>query len=170
MSGKYQYIKDVFPLENFEGMEIENHSSVEKVKDIAYECGWNGGKTEKDRKFLSDLKLLLTEYNDLPFTELKEFVKCFYGNIMYVLLFLHICEPKEIERAKQEFGAKTILVKRDSVEHITSNMADKGVFDYNYDIVINNSGTKDDFKMIAEEFIKDFCRDTLKSEYGPASN
>lgn len=55
------------------------------------------------------------------------------------MLFLHIREPEEIERAKNEFGAKTVLVKRDSIKHITSNMADGRVFNYEYDTAITQT-------------------------------
>ena len=35
---------------------------------IAKECGWGGEKDDKARKFLSDLKRTLVEYNDYPTT------------------------------------------------------------------------------------------------------
>ena len=48
-----------------------NFSSVDKVKKVAEIIGWDVySKTEKDRKFLSDLKLLCTEYNDMPFNDI----------------------------------------------------------------------------------------------------
>ena len=47
-----------------------SYSSVTKIKEIASELGWEGKKTEKDRKFLSDLKDLSTKYNDLPFRQI----------------------------------------------------------------------------------------------------
>ena len=64
-------------------------SSVTKVKEIAKAIGWDGGKTEKDRKFLSDLKLLCTEYNNMPFNSMKEMVSKFI-NSNYNLLFIDI--------------------------------------------------------------------------------
>ena len=36
--------------------KVINFSSVDKVKEVAKLIGWDGKKTEKDRKFLSDLK------------------------------------------------------------------------------------------------------------------
>ena len=36
--------------------KVYNFSSVDKVKEIAKLIGWTGTKTDKDRKFLSDLK------------------------------------------------------------------------------------------------------------------
>lgn len=140
----------------FSPYRVWNYSSIDKVKAIATEIGWSGGKTEKDRKFLSDLKLLTTEYNDMPFEDLKRMVNIFEEQKDVVFLFLHIREPSEIERAKTEFDAYTILVTRDSVPQITSNIADGGVFGYEYDMQVTNNGTKEDLKELAELFAKDW--------------
>lgn len=133
-------------------ISTKNFSSVDKVKEIAKIIGWDGGKTEKDRKFLSDLKLLCTEYNDMPLSSMKECVEDFY-NENFNILFLHIREPQEIKKAKEVFQAKTVLIKRDSIKHITSNMADANVYNYDYDIIIDNDGTLLDFEMKAKDFI-----------------
>lgn len=124
--------------------QVWNYSSVDKVKQLAELMGWDGTKTERNRKFLSDLKMLLTDYNDLPFNSMKDKVEEFNDVDNVSILFLHIREPQEIERAKREFNATTILIKRDSIPHITSNAADNGVFNYNYDVVIDNNGSKHD--------------------------
>ncbi len=136
--------------------KVWNYSSIDKVKDIATQAGWNGGKTEKDRKFLSDLKVLTTEYNDMPFEDLKRMVALFNKNELAVFMFLHIREPREIERAKNEFNAHTILITRDSVPQITSNMADGNVFNYHYDTIIKNNGTKEMLQEMADLFVKDW--------------
>lgn len=130
---------------------VDNFSSVDKVKEIARMIGWDGKKTEKDRKFLSDLKLLCTEYNNMPFKNMQEKVEEFKNNNAE-FLFLHIREPEEIEKAKKAFNAETILIIRDNIKQITSNMADKNVRDYDYDIVIYNNGTLDEFKSKATKF------------------
>ena len=39
---------------------VVNYSSVKEIKEIAKYIGWDGSKEERDRKFLSDLKLLTT--------------------------------------------------------------------------------------------------------------
>lgn len=136
---------------------VVNFSSVDKVKEIAKEIGWNGGKTDKDRKFLSDLKALTGNYCDMPFqsmkSKIKEFVKSDEGQV----LFLHIREPEEIKRVINGFGAKSILVVRDSATHITSNMSDKNVFDYHYDYVIENNGTIEELR----EKVKQFVNETI---------
>lgn len=127
-------------------------SSVTKVKEIARAIGWDGGKTEKDRKFLSDLKLLCTEYNNMPFNSMNEKVSEFI-NSNAEFLFLDIREPNEIEIAKQAFNAETILIKRNSVKHITSNMADCNVYNYQYDRIIENNGSIDDLDIAAKMFV-----------------
>lgn len=134
---------------------VINFSSVDKIKEIAREIGWNGKKSEKDRKFLSDLKILTSEYCDMPFKSMKNKVTEFINDEESIFLFLHIREPEEIDRAVNEFGAKTILVVRDAVKHIVSNMADENVFNYNYDFVIENNGTKEELNNKVKEFIQE---------------
>lgn len=132
---------------------VINFSSVDKVKEIARAIGWSGKKSERDRKFLSDLKILTSEYCDMPFESMKNKVNKFLKDEESVFLFLHIREPEEITRAVKEFGAITVLIVRNSVKHITSNIADENVFNYNYDFVIDNSGTKEELSNKAKEFI-----------------
>lgn len=134
---------------------VINFSSVDKVKDIAKEIGWTGEKSEKDRKFLSDLKILTSEYCDMPFESIKSKVAEFMKDEESRFLFLHIREPKEIARAVKEFDAKTLLIIRNSVKHITSNMADENVFNYNYDFIIDNSGTKEELNGKAKDFVQE---------------
>ena len=133
---------------------VVNFSSVDKVKEIAKEIGWNGKKTERDRKFLSDLKLLTSEYCDMPFKSIKNKVNEFFEDKESRFLFLHIREPKEIQRAAKEFNAKTILIVRDTIKHITSNMADENVFNYEYDYIIENNGTKEELNNKVKDFVK----------------
>ena len=144
--------KDTFAKFLNEITPIMKYSSIDKVKDIARLCGWEGGKTERDRKFLSDLKLLTTDYSDMPFKEIKKKVEKFMSDKTYEVMLIDIREPDEIERAKTVFGAKTILIENNRVKHISSNMADANVFSYTYDYKIQNNGTLEEFKANIEEF------------------
>lgn len=135
-----------------------NISSVDKVKEIAKQIGWDGeSKTEKDRKFLSDLKKITSEYCDMPFQYMKEKIEK-YMFCKQLCIFLHIREPEEIERAVKEFNAKTILITRYSVDPITSNTSDANVNNYKYDYEIANNGTLETFKIVAEQFVKDYIK------------
>lgn len=117
---------------------VVNFSSVDKVKEVARIIGWDGGKTEKDRKFLADLKVLTSEYNDMPFRSMADMVDIFRKSDDEIL-FLHIREPENIERAVNEFGAKTLLVKRIGLENIMSNYSDASVDNYDYDYRVENN-------------------------------
>lgn len=133
---------------------VMNFSSVDKIKKAAKVLGWDGGKSEKDRKFLSDMKDLSTTYNDCPFQSMREKVSEFY-NSEADILFLHIREPEEIERAKKEFNAHTLLIIRNSVDQVKSNHADANVFDYDYEFTVLNDGDLTDLAIRAKEFVEE---------------
>ena len=140
-----------------------NVSTVDFVKTIATQCGWDGIKTPENRKFLSDLKDLLTEWGDIPFKKVGEAIVAF-GSEMKVydfnpdkdgIVFIHCREPKEIDRFKKELGAQSLLMLRGEVdEEETSNHADEEVFNYNYDYVISNEGTLLDLEDAAVHFLE----------------
>lgn len=160
-AGKDTFISLVTSIVKF---NVVNYSSVDRIKEMAKLAGWDGGKTEKDRKFLSDLKVLCSDYNDLPFASMSKVVRDFRNQNAWIL-FLHIREPAEIERAKREFGAKTILITREGLAPITSNFADANVNNYDYDIVIKNDGDKFALKSKAFVFLNDLEYGELKAEY-----
>lgn len=121
---------------------------------IAKSAGWDGGKTEKDRKFLSDLKVLTSEYNDMPYNDITEIINVFKQNNCQ-FLFLHIREPQEIQRLVNDFGSKTLLITNKNVKQIKSNMADANVQNFKYDFIIDNSGTLKELEQKAVKFIKE---------------
>lgn len=136
---------------------VRKYSSIDKVKSIAVHCGWDGGKTERDRKFLSDLKDLTTEYSDLAFKSIEQAVEIFMGDNFHEVMLIDIREPEEIARAKEAFNAETILIYNKNVPIISSNDADANVFNYVYDHVVYNNGTLDEFY----EEVKKFAVDIL---------
>lgn len=134
--------------------KVFNFSSVDKVKEIARAIGWDGQKTEKDRKFLSDLKRLTTEYNDMAFNSIKQAINSF-NDLDSEIMFIHIREPEEIQRAVSNFGAKTLLVRREGLASITTNYSDASVENYNYDFIIENT-TLENLDNLAEQFVEQF--------------
>ena len=133
---------------------VYHDSIVNPIKEMAKEFGWTGEKTEKDRKFLSDLTMLADNYSDYTYTIAKETMYMFMSDVICgEILCIDMREASQIERAKKEFGAKTVLITRNSVPHITSNVADKGVFDIEYDFYITNDGSIDELEKKAEEFL-----------------
>lgn len=149
--------------ENF----CKNISTVDKVKEVAKYIGWDGTKDNKSRKFLSDLKDLLTEAYDIPFqdacTEIRKFaiaLRRYEEDIRERgVIFVHCREPKEIQRFKNEFKAETVLVRRDAAEEaLVSNHADSEVFQYEYNTWIENNGTREELRSAAETFLREVLK------------
>ena len=63
--GKDQFIK--FVTDELGEKYTYNISTVDVVKSIAQKIGWKGEKTPQDRKYLSDLKDMMTYWSDAPF-------------------------------------------------------------------------------------------------------
>ena len=143
-------------------------STITKVKQAArLMFGWKGGKGLKDRKFLSDLKDLWTDYNDGPFmyaiNEFQKFAKkpvAAYNEI----LIMHVREPSEIKKIKDSIDyigtvpCVTLLVKSPRTESVEyGNEADDLVNKYPYDFLYNNAAplnkVDEDFMGFFHKFI-----------------
>ena len=141
-------------------------STVDLVKEIARECGWDGLKTPKNRKFLSDLKDLLTEWDDVPYKDIANYIegaKLFWSQYHYpedkTIVFVMCREPKEIQKFVDRMGAKTLMVRRPEVENAhPSNHADAEVFNFEYDIYIENHGTVGYLEELAKKFVESFLK------------
>lgn len=137
------------------------YSSIQPIKRIAYEIGWEGEKTDKARKMLSDLKDICTEYNDLPFKYMAE--KLEYTKDEDYVIF-HIREPPEIDKFKQYviaqgYTCKTLLIRSERAQQSYGNHADDDVENYPYDMVYQNDGT-------LENLDRDFMAFWEKEMYG----
>lgn len=151
--------KDSFVERTMLYAKVCNFSSIDIVKDAARIFGWDGGKTDKDRKFLSDMKDLAIEYNDAPLKSVMGGLNEFLSSDQEIM-FVHIREIPEIVKflyAAKGLGVpvRTILVTNPNVDVITSNKSDSGVFNYVYDITITNDGTLEDLESKALKFIND---------------
>lgn len=135
---------------------IESFSSVDKVKEAAKILGWDGvTKDLKSRRFLHDLKNLVTEYNDGCLLYMKTtFERIHDSDYLIDLIFFHIREPKEIDKAKEALNAIVIYVKNDNVLRNDHNLEDKDIENYPYDYIVNNFGTLEDLKIEAHKFIE----------------
>ena len=145
--------KDTFVSYCSEYKKVLNVSTVDKAKEAAkILVGWDGTKDDKSRKLLVDLKRLSIDYNDYPTKYIASRVEEF-NNSDYELMFIHIRESEEIDKAKKLFNAKTLLITNPNIELITSNDSDAKVNEYNYDYKVLNDGTLEDLKTKAGDFI-----------------
>ena len=121
--------------------KVYNTSTIIPIKEIAAQCGWNGSKDDKSRRFLSDLKRLCVEYNDYPtvwgLERYHEFLKSDNE-----IMFLHIREPEEIAKFVEATNgeAKTLLIRGGDrmKKSVYGNVSDDRVEDYKYDYYFCN--------------------------------
>lgn len=141
--------------------KVRNVSSVDPIKAIARMAGWEGDKSDKSRKMLSDLKMLFTQYNDLCLRYIKEQ----YGQFLEgdeQVMFVHIREPEEIARfvAAAPQHIRTLLITNSKKEqHVYQNASDDNVANYAYDAVYDN---KLPLKETEKAFL-DFFRDWFEA-------
>lgn len=126
---------------------VFNISSITPIKELATLAGWDGRKDDRSRKFLSDLKRLTVEYNDLPTAWALERYREFLLSDDDVM-FVHIREPEEIAKFVRGTSgtARSLLVRggeRMSKTHY-GNASDDEVENYSYDYYFLNDSTIED--------------------------
>ena len=122
-------------------LKIENISTITPIKEIAAQCGWDGSKDDKSRRFLSDLKKLSADYNDFPTNwALARYHKFLLSDDD--ILFVHIREPEEIAKFVRatDGAALTLLVRGGERARRAAygNVSDDCVEDYSYDYYFMN--------------------------------
>lgn len=142
-----QYVVDCAAKDN---KVVTIYSMVTYVKECAKLLGWDGGKTDADRKFLSDLKLALEAWNNSPRINVEAEINA-AEEVGDYLIFIDAREAEDIEWLKETFDAIAVLVDR-KLNRSYGNVADDGVMDITYDFVIKNIGTLNDLKDSAEVF------------------
>ena len=138
--------------------KVVNVSSIDPIKRIARENGWNGEKDLKSRKFLADLKQLFTEYNDLPTKYVIEKYTEFLAD-ENELFYVHIREGEQIahfvSEAKKIGGEpKTLLVRSKRCEAVYGNTSDDDVANFDYDFYYDNDLPLDEAENDFVEFLK----------------
>jgi hypothetical protein len=139
-------------------------STIDPIKRVMEkEFGWTGGKTEKDRLFMHNLKMLTTDYCDLSFSHTRHKIDAFFeiwtetGASDGAIIFVIAREPKDIARYADHYGGRavTALMRMPLAEiHVPNNEGDQSVFDYNYDYFIENIRDLSFLQMVAENFYK----------------
>lgn len=147
---------------------VWNISSIDPIKELAAITGWNGDKSDRSRKFLADLKQLTVTYNDYPLRWLMARYETFLTD-EHDILFVHIREPKEIEKFVKAIEAVdgkilTLLVrggerlKNSRGDKAYGNAADDEVEQYAYDCYYTNDRpleeTKVAFAALLQEWLE----------------
>lgn len=141
-------------------------SSVDYVKEVAKFCGWHGTKRPEDRKFLSELKRILTEWRDLPFRDIVNEANRYAADMNKFVLFVDCREPHEIERLKKELNAFTVLMRRPNAEGAeASNPSDANVLDYEYDLTVWNEFGVEELYTMADYFVTETLKGVEYYDY-----
>ena len=151
-------------------------SSVDPLKEMLTQLGWDGTKTNKIRDMLMDMKQLWVQNQDGPtmflFNNILEFHKACTGEDNIV--FVHIREPEEIKKLVnaltgfESMGIDVIslLVIRESGEDTPNQPAETRRSDdealinsYEYDVTINNDEDLIKLQELAAEFVDKLLED-----------
>lgn len=151
-------------------------SSVDPLKEMLTQLGWDGTKTDKIRDMLMDMKQLWIQNQDGPtmflFNNILEFHKACTGEDNIV--FVHIREPEEIKKLVnaltgfESMGIDVIslLVIRKGGEDTPNQPAETRRSDdealinsYEYDVTINNDEDLIKLQELAAEFVDKLLED-----------
>ena len=151
-------------------------SSVDPLKEMLTQLGWDGTKTDKIRYMLMDMKQLWVQNQDGPtmflFNNILEFHKACTGEDNIV--FVHIREPEEIKKLVnaltgfESMGIDVIslLVIRKGGEDTpnqpveTCGSDDEALINsYEYDVTINNDEDLIKLQELAAEFVDKLLED-----------
>lgn len=133
-------------------------SAITPIKKIARLAGWNGEKDLKSRKFLSDLKKLLIDFNNLPNNYLEMEYKKFLEEDNDIM-FVHIREGDQIDDFKKRVETKCITMLIESPQRSISttkfgNSSDDNVNEYYYDYRYLNCKP---LESLIDDFMSFFC-------------
>lgn len=157
INGKGGVGKDAFCEVTSRYYKVKTISSITPIKEIAKANGWNGKKDKKSRKFLSDLKRVFIEYNDLPNKYLLHQYRDFINDKETEILFVHIREADEIQKFKQQIECccVSLLVENPLID-ITyfGNDSDDLVNSMDYDYCFINDIPLSRMETKVVEFVK----------------
>ena len=139
------------------------HSSIDHIKDIYIQLGWNGIKTEKARKELSILKKMWMDNCNGPLQHTVEYVMRLDNDNDHVV-FVDIREEDEIIKFKEVFDAlrpigircTTVFISRDDNDGFEyGNKSDDNVGQNMsvYEYTVHNDDSISHLRAIAEAFI-----------------
>lgn len=144
--------------------DVYNNSTIGIIRKAAAVLGYDPeDKSERGRKFLSEMKKISTEYNNYPARFICDTIRLLIPTETEIkprVHFIHCREPKEIEKIKSyvkqmswNFNyprcvAKTLLITSPRTDsNYYGNASDDEVELYDYDQVIDN----DDLEIAIDE-------------------
>lgn len=150
-----------------EKYKVQNESAIDPAKAAGRYLGYKGGKSDLDRRFLSELKALSIRYYDYP----TKYLQQKYWEFMEgdnEILFLHIREKSEIEHFLGWSGrtfTRTLLIRSGwTDDRIYGNPSDDQVESMTYDFVYVNPDGKHASKQAFLQYFEDVVIPGFSSE------
>lgn len=131
---------------------VEKLSIIDLAKDIAMLSGWDGVKGDRSRQFLCDIKDLVDEFSDASHIYIDKRVNSILKTRDCDYILIDAREGKDISRLVERFGAMSVKVTNKNVTTRIPTRADQAAVGdcVEYDIVLANDGTLDDFEKTIE--------------------
>ena len=143
----YKCIKELYPT-------AERYAFADRLKNFAYEMGWDGRKDERGRKLLQGIGQTVRAYKE-GFWALKV-AKAIENDMPDIAVITDCRFPNEIQIIKDYFrGVTTIRIIRDISE--MSDISEHALDDYTPDFEVVNNGTIID--------LKDSLKDVLERRF-----
>lgn len=132
-----------------------NFSSVDYIKWLAHKhLDINvKEKSTKLRKFLSEFKRILSEYNDFPYQQCKKAIESLEPE---QVIFLHIREKEEIDKVKNDFPQTKIVFVDNGKGGNYGNSSDDRVKEIEADVIIHNDSDLANLNKTAKWFTQTY--------------
>lgn len=151
--GKDTFIEIMSTILTDQNNRVENLSTIDPIKEVALQLGWDNTKDDKGRLFLVELKQAWKKYNNGPVKYINKRIKrCCNIKDLGFYIFVHCREINEINEFKNLYPESiSLLITRPGIQ-IESNSSDMFVNDYEYDYFIENDGEIDQLTLKAQNF------------------
>ncbi len=161
-AGKDSTIAAMAQILNASGIAVHAFSSIDPIRDMLSNAGFDlASKTPADRALMAEVGDSVEKHSEWrsqrSFLEIAGFFND-VGDDKPAVMFLHVREPHIIDRiaarvARRGWSMMKVIVRSKRAEHVTSNAADLGVDDIEYDAEIANNGTLDDLAKKADQLL-----------------
>lgn len=134
------------------------YSSIAWAKQTAIkQWGWDGNKDPESRELIGKIKQLGIKYGDIPFKKVIGMYRRSFANHDDIFV-TDVREPPEIKKLVDYFRhirikCLTIRIQNTEKEQYAAKnlgIADNEYAQYNYDLIIPNNGTIEDFRKSIE--------------------
>lgn len=160
-----QFIDELIEEQTERRQGFNKLSSVDVAKDLAEHHGVDrNDKSDKARKFHSDLLRALEAYDNSPLQSVVDEIEDLYQYEQQRYFAVDIREPYRIDKFKAmcmtqlpNAKVRTVYIDRPSVAEIKSNEGDASTYEpYDYDYTCYNEKDLDTWKKTARDFAEYF--------------